>query len=410
MSHEMLFATQAWSHVRDQAKEKLIAEVGGLASDQLLNMSMADLTDYLVKKYSMDVPRLDRNGIEVEGREVSVDVSQDPNKLILDRSRPILMEGTEVQLRMPFSGDQTMFNVQPSIHSLVPPNGRVSPSAVTLVHQGLNLAGEDVRLCFDRAIEEIERHLEWLRADAKSWKDELRQFANAYVSQRRGKLIADRQLVESLGYPIKKRSTSGGTFHPPKVRRRIPPSLPPSSVAPFQPEPALDNEHYDFILQTIQNMSVVMERSPTTFHAMNEEQIRTLILVYLNGHYKGEATGETFNYDGKTDILIRSGNRNIFIAECKFWRGPKKLLEAIDQMLSYVAWRDTKTAILIFSRNRNFTRVLSKIPGVVKEHSCYKRDCEYDFNTGFRFVLRRPDDPARELTLTVLAFDLPRVL
>ena len=157
-------------------------------------------------------------------------------------------------------------------------------------------------------------------------------------------------------------------------------------------------------------MSVVMERSPTTFHAMNEEQIRTLILVYLNGHYKGEATGETFNYDGKTDILIRSGNRNIFIAECKFWRGPKKLLEAIDQMLSYVAWRDTKTAILIFSRNRNFTRVLSKIPGVVKEHSCYKRDCEYDFNTGFRFVLRRPDDPARELTLTVLAFDLPRVL
>lgn len=41
---------------------------------------------------------------------------------------------------------------------------------------------------------------------------------------------------------------------------------------------------------------------------------------------------ETFNSSGKTDILIRVENRNIFIAECKFWRGPKSFGEAIEQL------------------------------------------------------------------------------
>jgi hypothetical protein len=46
---------------------------------------------------------------------------------------------------------------------------------------------------------------------------------------------------------------------------------------------------------------------------------------------------------GKTDILIRDNDKNIFIAECKFWGGPKLFKETIDQLLGYTSWRDTKT-------------------------------------------------------------------
>jgi len=41
----------------------------------------------------------------------------------------------------------------------------------------------------------------------------------------------------------------------------------------------------------------------------------------LNTHYEGGATGETFNAAGKTDILIRVEDRNVFIGECKWWSG-----------------------------------------------------------------------------------------
>ena len=53
-------------------------------------------------------------------------------------------------------------------------------------------------------------------------------------------------------------------------------------------------------------MAQVMERSPSAFSTMDEESLRSHFLVQLNGHYEGQATGETFNYEGKTDILIRS--------------------------------------------------------------------------------------------------------
>jgi hypothetical protein len=44
--------------------------------------------------------------------------------------------------------------------------------------------------------------------------------------------------------------------------------------------------------------------------------------------------GETFNFEGKTDILIRVEALNVFIAECKLWKGEKQFLATIDQLLS----------------------------------------------------------------------------
>ena len=86
------------------------------------------------------------------------------------------------------------------------------------------------------------------------------------------------------------------------------------------------------------------------------------------------STGETFNCHGKTDILIRVKGKNIFIAECKIWRGEKGFLETIDQLLGYTSWRDTKTAILIFNKNQDFSSVLAKIRSTAKTHTCYKRE------------------------------------
>ena len=50
-------------------------------------------------------------------------------------------------------------------------------------------------------------------------------------------------------------------------------------------------------------MTHVMERSPSAFATADEETLRQHFLVQLNGHFEGQATGETFNAAGKTDIL-----------------------------------------------------------------------------------------------------------
>lgn len=206
---------------------------------------------------------------------------------------------------------------------------------------------------------------------------------------------------------MKERSGAPRTYVAPNVRRKLAPVLPPANTAPYTPEPTLSDSDYNHILNVIENMTQVMERSPSAFMSMDEESLRSHFLVQLNGHYEGQATGETFNYQGKTDILIRSEGKNIFVAECKFWAGPKKLLEILDQLLGYSCWRDTKVAVIIFNRNKDFSNVLKTIQDTVRAHPNYKRDLGARSETSFSYVFAHQDDPNRELTLTVLAFDVP---
>jgi hypothetical protein len=89
---------------------------------------------------------------------------------------------------------------------------------------------------------------------------------------------------------------------------------------------------------------------------------------------RGTRPGETFNFDGKTDILIRKDGKNVFIAECKFWKGEKAFLETAD---------------------------------IAPKHANFKRDLGKSDESTFRYVFGQPGDANREIMLTVMAFDIP---
>lgn len=197
------------------------------------------------------------------------------------------------------------------------------------------------------------------------------------------------------------------THVPAQMRRRIRPSLLPQTSTGYSPEPALEEAEYQHILKIIDDMSMMMERSPTAFERLEEEHLRDFYLVVLNGHYEGRATGETFNASGKTDILIRENNRNVFIAECKYWHGPQTLTDALDQLLGYLTWRDTKAALIMFNRNKNFTAMVKKMAETTSEHPNCKRNSEQETETRYRFVFASKDDPARQIILTVMAVNVP---
>jgi hypothetical protein len=109
-------------------------------------------------------------------------------------------------------------------------------------------------------------------------------------------------------------------------------------------------------------------------------------------------------------LLLRQGwvlrDKNVFIAECKIWEGKEKFLATIDQLLErYVCWRNTKVAILVFNRLKNFTRVVTEIRKNIGLHPLYERkDKDLDETTS-RYVFRQAGDPDRKVVLTVMAFD-----
>lgn len=404
---DFLFASGDWHSLAQSQTIQLRKEIEEIDPDRLLNTSVDDLARYFEERFRVEVPALKVDELLVDQRETRVDVRHDPTRFVFDRSRPAYVEGTEIEVEIPFEGDGGVFRIRPSTYDMNPPAANVDGNRLVFRIAGASLEGPAVRSRIDETVASIEAYLTRLRNDAGGFNSGLPAAARRGIEARRAKLLANRNLAASLGLKMKERAGEALTYVAREVRRRITPAMPTASTAPYRPEPTLSGDDYEHILQVLQNMVQVMERSPAAFESMGEEALRTHFLVQLNGHYEGQATGETFNYEGKTDILIRSEGRNLFIAECKVWAGPKKLTETIDQLLSYSAWRDTKTAVILFNRNLGFSQVLASIPDTVRSHPQFKRDLPGSTETVFRYCFGHRDDSNRELSLAVLAFDVP---
>lgn len=407
--HTYLFAGNELSAVMAAHERKVYQEIDKIVGDELLKTSPSDLAEYFVSEFAIVVPVLDEASITVSEEESDVDVSRDPMRAIWDRSRPVYIKGTKLTLHVPFEGDPGLFNCAPSQRYMgSAPSGTVSDGRLDIAVTVLDHDEADLKARVEREMKMIRDYLSWMSADADRFNEALPEKVRTHIDARRDKLLKDRGLAASLGYKLKTREDAARTFAVPTQRRKPPIERPkPSDTEPFMPEPELLEKEYEYILGILSSMVTVIERSPGAFKRMKEEDLRQQFLVQLNGHYEGGASGETFNFEGKTDILIREQDRNIFVAECKFWAGPKTLTETVDQLLGYTTWRDAKTAIILFNRTKNLSAVLSKVPGVMEAHPNFKAVVAVAGETRFRYVFSHRDDPNREITITVLVFEVP---
>lgn len=397
------------SHL-DEQLARMNLEIDQINPERLLNTSPCDLTKYFVDKYKVEPPALNRPGWTQTESEAQVDVRWDQRRWIEDRNRPCYVPGQRIEIEVPIEGDPQLLYARASEFTLTVPKAGIKGSSVVLTFEIANdCPSPDLRQNIDQQLEQIDRLLGWLKNDIDRFNLSLTSTAENLVTARRERILANKGRAAALGIPIKIREDAPKTYAVPEIRRKIAPEMPAATTTPYAPEPILAPSMYEEIITMLQSMTRVMECSPSTFETMKEEDIRQLFLVTLNAQFTGAATGETFNVNGKTDILIRDSGRNIFIAECKFWKGPKAFKEAIDQLLGYTSWRDTKTAILVFNRDTSMSTVLSGIKSEAPTHPNYKRTVDWKHESGYRYIFRHNTDPNRELVLTVLVFDIPRV-
>lgn len=319
-----------------------------------------------------------------------------------------IRKSLQFRFLIPFDGEAVLFGLQPSQFTMNPPRGSIEGRNVVFIQDRDDSNQSAIKQELERFMSSVDQYIGWQRTMIDEWNTNLPALVKQQVQARRDKLVADRQLVDGLGFRIVRSGDSPRAVTVPIERKSVITPLPvarPGIVSP--PDPAIDAKLYEEILDTIEGMSVVMERCPSAFTTIDEEALRTHFLVPLNSNFRGMASGETFNHVGKTDILIKHQDRILFIAECKFWTGPKSLTDAISQLLSYTTWRETKAAILLFSRKKDFTAVLDQIPGIFAQHPQHVRREPYAKPTAFRFVLRSPHDLQRHLTVTLLAFNVP---
>jgi hypothetical protein len=403
-----LFNGALVAEVLGNQERRIKANVQAFEPNYILNVSEEDLVAALVKEYTLDLPTLDESGIAIDYGEQQIDVSGDPMRSFY-QSGPHHMSGIRLTFSIPFKGEGKLLYVQPMGFSMTyrASNVEVAGNEIHYTFSGANLNADQAKQGFADELKSLKQNLANLKTSIDRHNDGLPQLIRTQVQQRRQKLLADAKLAASLGFPLRRRDGEATTYAVPITRRAPQIERPAVTAGPFQPEPALAVVEYEQILSIMRNMVRVMEQSPKAFESMGEEDLRTQFLVQLNAQYEGQATGETFNFQGKTDILIRADGKNIFIAECKFWDGEKQFIGTIDQLLSYLSWRDTKAAVLIFNRNVNFTEVINRIAEAVPKHSNFKRLVDQLDESSFRYIFHQPNDPNREVILTVMAFDVP---
>jgi hypothetical protein len=319
--------------------------------------------------------------------------------------RPYVVMGTRFEISVPGDGDLRLMTCRPSRYPSIPVAGDVRGNELVITIKDADLTPEKVMNRFAGARNEVERFLEYLNRDIEAYNKELRQQVTKRVKDRRARLLAERELAASLPFPV--RPVTGRPTYPVAVKpKRLPVR---TSTKPFEPEPALEAQYYEEILRQCSGWARSIERTPGLPAKLDEEALRDLLLGALNTNWEGQASGEVFNGSGKTDILIRQGDRNVFIAECKFWKGQAGIKKALNQLLGYLVWRDSKAALIVFIKQRDVTSVLEKLHEAVSEHEQCLRAVEpaQDPEKRRDYIFHANDDEKRTIRLAVLPVVLP---
>lgn len=381
----------------------LRSEVNGEPENQLLNVDADQCVDYLASKYRASPLELDFENISVD--QIERMIPAEMHGLSFNVTPGKSYPRQVIVYHLPFDGSAALLGLRPSTFEMRTFEVDVSPGSLSFEVINWRDDADAIKREADEIVSFLRRNSGRANADIEAHNRQIRATAAALVASRRQELLDRLDLLHQLDVPVKQTGDVPETFSVTPTRRHVV-AKPTTSDTAYRPEPALDQGTYQHILTVIHDAGVEMERHPAIYQSADEETLRDHLLMVLAPHFES-ASGETFNRGGKTDILIRHEKQNLFVAECVFWSGPKAYLKKLDQALSYLTWRDSKAAIVVFVRNKKLEPVLESIRHHTPKHPCWVSTTVEGADGRYVYRFHLPSDETRGIDLTVVAFHFP---
>jgi hypothetical protein len=387
----------------DAIDRQAFDRIARMSNEDILSKSVEEWVDDLINQFaSPEIPEIFPQQVSYSTIQGEVPQYNTPNPGYGSVPK---VQGLIHQFHVPITGNRNFFFYESDDWIEQFPKADVRADELVIALGGAWYTSDVLEQIVDRQVGIIGKKLDRFRADAVRYKQDLPGRLRPRLEEKRLKAEAEAKTSSGVKYPLKKRDDAPNTYKLPPAPK---PLAPKPVTAKTEQEYTLAESDYQDILRICESMSLVMERSPTVFEKAEEGHIRVHYLVQLNGQYQGKATGETFNNHGKTDILIRHENKNVFVAECKFWEGYEGLKKTVDQLLGYTTWRDTKTALIIFSRRQDFTSVINEALRAMKDHPGFKSGPKKEGESRFRYTFTHPNDKQRDIIVTLMLFDMPK--
>ncbi len=389
-------------------------EIVHISDDDILNSDFQEWIVYLCEKYKIEPITLLENNTEQCIMQRKIKVRNQFAEYDSIEPEYCEVDGICITYKIPFEGDAELFFLKPSTTLLLrfdvenlEKNGNEQYGYVIkefkcikkdLVEKG-DKAKKYVQDEFDREFSNYRLMIDYVNKDIENYNNSLSATTKQLLQSRKDSASSFKSISQILEIPLQRNENSPNTT---PIQLKKVPSINRPTIKKTPKEYCISDKDYENINNIIFTSSSSMEKTARTHTSFAEETLRDILLASLNSHYTN-VSGETFRKNGKTDINIEFDNKAAYIGECKIWHGEKSFGEAIQQVLNYSTWKDTKVSIIIFNKNiRSFQGIIQKINEWVSANT--KR---YNNRTANRWsCIYYRSDMNIDIQLEIMAFDL----
>lgn len=371
-SPNSLFSDSLLSEYERRQRDKMRGEIEELNSTELEN-STDSLALIFASKYSPSPIQLHESRTEDVGQVEKIIERLGPSRN-LPGGGEVIKKMQRLKLKVPYSGERHLLLKRPRKTNQPLPTYNELTQDEIIHYVDYEVKGKDAdeirktieedisewRKRLERSVKNLNRHIRYIQEDFENR-------ARRHIEDHRENMDAKNEALTELG--ISTQNLDEGFVEPDKKKDL---DLPDLDVNPETHQKLREKTFID-ILDIIDSMKVNVERSKNRLRELDEEALRDVFLGAIDSHY-GSATGESFNRGGKTDILLRHDNVNLFVAECKYWNGESRFQEAIDQLLGNLTADDGHAALIVFSNREKIVQVRDRVREAVLAHSNFETE------------------------------------
>lgn len=387
---------------KNQIKDSVKKEINGQSKDYILKVDEAKYLEFLEDKFTLQPLKIHNETEDI--REPTIFKERKESRF----GQEFEMDVYEFTVKYNYIGSTVLFKVKPN------------PFIMTSYEITVNEDNETVSFKFrlsDRDPEKFKQqkssayyaaftNINNINKNIDEINSDILNDIKSLYYRRKEELKQENDFFAAINIKIDEKTKS--VFTAPTIKKKSLPKLSTSLNKEFTSEPSISKEMYNDILKIIYDLGKGMERKPSLYKDKNEEQLRDHFVLFLETRYEATtATGETFNRGGKTDIILKYANdgSNLFVAECKFWHGSSEFLKAISQLFDrYLTWRDSKTALILFATNKDFSNILTLIRNDIKRHPYYVKENGTRGESSFSYLFHLPQDKDKEVSFEVIIF------
>jgi hypothetical protein len=410
-SRNNIFSDPFTNLTRSKAQE-IVEEIESQPDEYFESVPIEEFAEYLVAKFTIDdFPTLIWEEIQMEFSETEVAGRDLPRTFdVSDPSKRFKMK--VVEYHVPIEGNSGFLRFrQSNIISTAVTYGTLSINGNILCFSFTDVYNDPskVESAFNTSKNTVNGKISGVKKEFDAYNRDLRGFIQVEINKRVQKINHTNDYKSKFKYPIKKKNVPTAFESPRIVKKKKITPKPVGLTNGANKQRFISDEDYMHILGLLQDFGKNWEHHPEIYKGKGEEALRDQLIFVLAPNIEGVVAGEAYNKKGKTDIAIKHESTNLFIGECKIWKGPQVFTKTIDQILGYLTWRDSKAAIMMFVPNQEISAVKSAADETAKSHSNFVRVLEV-INEGwvnYRFHLE--NDPGTYLSLAVQLYHLPEL-